>query len=399
MTATHDEHATIRELSVEDAFQFAATQLRHLITTHAGRTPTYTTNGHWVLDNDRWAPNWNGGFLAGMLWILSRRTGEAWWLQQAKAYTLALEPRKNDTGTHDIGFLLEPSFGRWYDYEHDEHARDVLTTGGRTMAGRMQYPGGYLRTWVDAGSTFIDVMMNVGIILRAAEYSNDPKLKEVALRHSETTRRYLVRGDGSTLHEGWFDTTTGEFLRAATHQGARSDSSWARGQAWAIYGFSTVFRHTGQLDMLTTAQRCADFYISQTTTVGVPPNDWTDANPEPPFESSASAIAAAGMLHLANALDTHGAATDAVRYRDYANLILHTLRSTRFLAVDTAGWEGIVKHAIYHRRNGLGVDESVMWGDHYFLEALDLSDRTSSTGSTGSVTANSVSSTATNDAN
>jgi unsaturated chondroitin disaccharide hydrolase len=217
--------------------------------------------------------------------------------------------------------------------------------------------------------------MNVGIILRAAEYSGDPTLTDIALRHSETTRRYLVRGDGSTLHEGWFDTTTGEFLRAATHQGSRSDSSWARGQAWAIYGFSSVFQHTGEVDMLATAQRCADVYISETAAVGVPPNDWTDANPVPPFESSASAIAAAGMLRLAHALDTHSTAAGGQRYRDYANVILRTLRSTQFLAADTPGWEGIVKHAIYHRANNLGVDESVMWGDHYLLEALDLSER------------------------
>ncbi len=375
MTTTHGDPVTGRELTVAETFEFAASQLRTLVTSHPGRTPTYTSHGRWVLDNDQWAPNWNGGFLAGMLWILARRTGDSWWAEQAKKYTLALEPRKNDTGTHDIGFLLEPSFGRWYDYEHDEHAREVLITGGRTMAGRMQEPGGYLRTWVDAGSTFIDVMMNVGIILRAAEYADDPSLTDIALRHSETTRRYLVRGDGSTLHEGWFDTTTGEFLHAATHQGSRSDSSWARGQAWAIYGFSSVFEHTGQTEMLATAQSCADFYISETAAVGVPPNDWTDADPVPPFESSASAIAAAGMLRLADALDSQSAGPSGERYRDYANVILRTLRTTQFLAADTPGWEGIIKHAIYHRAKNLGVDESVMWGDHYLLEALELSEQ------------------------
>jgi unsaturated chondroitin disaccharide hydrolase len=127
--------------------------------------------------------------------------------------------------------------------------------------------------------------------------------------------------------------------------------------------------------MLTTAQSCADFYIAETASVGVPPNDWTDADPVPPFESSASTIAAAGMLHLADALDAHSAAAGGQHYRDYANVILRTLRSTQFLAADTPGWEGIVKHAIYHRSNNLGVDESVMWGDHYLLEALDLSER------------------------
>lgn len=126
------------------------------------------------------------------------------------------------------------------------------------MAGRLQAAGGYLSTWVDPGSTFIDVMMNVGIIFRAAEYSDDPALAEVALRHCRTSRRHLVRGDGSTLHEAWFDVASGQFLRGATHQGYRADSSWARGQAWAIYGFTTAYQHTGDADLFDSACRAAD---------------------------------------------------------------------------------------------------------------------------------------------
>lgn len=364
-------HEAPRTLSIDEALDFAAAQVRTLVTTAPGRMPTYTKGGRWVLDDDPWAPNWSGGFLTGMMWIFARRTDDPWWRRTAEEYSRRLESRKSDTGTHDLGFVLEPSWGRWYDWTGDAHARDVLTEGGRTMAGRLQQAGGYLSTWVDPGSTFIDVMMNVGIIFRAAAYSGDAQLTEVALRHCRTSRRYLQRGDGSTLHEGWFDTATGEFLRAATHQGYRPDSTWARGQAWAIYGFTVAHGHTGEADLLDSARRAADYYIAHTPDGGVPPNDWLDPAPSERWEASAAAIAVSGMLRLAEAVGGEA----GQHYRDYALATLRTLRSTEFLAADTPGWQGILRHASYHHGEGLGVDESVMWGDHYLVEALDLASR------------------------
>jgi unsaturated chondroitin disaccharide hydrolase len=183
------------------------------------------------------------------------------------------------------------------------------------------------------------------------------------------------------VHEGWFDTQSGEFLRAATHQGWRSDSTWARGQAWAIYGFTTAYLHTGDLDMLDTARRAADYYIRHTPADGVPPNDWLDPEPECPREASAAAIAAAGMQTLARALAERADRDGGERYRAYALRILATLCSTEFIAVDTVGWEGILRHATYHHRNGIAVDESVMWGEYYFVEALQLATAAGSTGS------------------
>lgn len=361
-----------RTLDIGEAFHFAQRQVRALTERAPGQMPTYTQGGRWVLDEDSWAPSWSGGFLAGMMWIFARRTGDPWWREQAERYTVLLEPRQDDNATHDIGFVLEPSWGRWYDLEPTDRARKVLSRGGRTMAARLQTPGGYLSTWVDPGSTFIDIMMNVGIIFRAAEYTGDPKLHDSARTHCWTTRRFLVRGDGSTVHEGWFDTDTGEFLHPSTHQGWRSDSTWARGQAWAIYGFSEAYRYTREAEMLDAARRAADYYICHTPGDGIPPNDWQDPAPSRPWESSAAAIAAAGMLRLAAAL---GDDQVAGPYRRYGTTILASLRSTRFIAADTDGWEGILRHATYHHREGLGVDESVMWGDHYFVEALDLASQ------------------------
>src|ERR671931_2384406 len=135
-------------------------------------------------------------------------------------------------------------------------------------------------------------MMNVGIIFYAAQQRSDADLLRIATEHCLTTGRYLVRGDGSTAHEGVFDLDSGAFVRQSTHQGWRADSSWARGQAWALYGFGTAFQFTRDERFLDTAQRCADFFIDRTAPNGVPPNDWEEPTPAHAHESSAAAIAA-----------------------------------------------------------------------------------------------------------
>ena len=224
-----------------------------------------------------------------------------------------------------------------------------------------------MRSFVADESLFIDIMMNVGIIFYAALETHDENLWRVANQHCLTTRKYLVRGDGSTSHEGIFDTETGEFLRQSTHQGYRNDSSWARGLAWALYGFGTAYSFTHDARFLQTAEACANFYIEHTPAHGVPPNDWDEPNPQFPYESSAAAIAASGLWNLA---DLTGDVARSRLYRDNALEIIDTLTHPEFCAIETPGWEGILKHGMYHQRKGLGVDESVMWGEYFFLEAL-----------------------------
>jgi unsaturated chondroitin disaccharide hydrolase len=244
--------------------------------------------------------------------------------------------------------------------------QDVIIEAGRTMSLRFKEKGQYLRSFVADESLFIDIMMNVGIIFYAAQQTGDDKVWRIANQHCLTTRKVLVRGDGSTAHEGIFDLETGEFLRQSTHQGWRGDSSWARGLAWALYGFGTAYWFTKDARYLQTAEACANFYIEKTPG-GVPPNDWDEPNPAYTYESSAAAIAASGLLNLAKLT---GDPARGRLYDDYAMGIMARLTSPEFLAVDTSEWEGILKHGIYHTRRGLGVDESVMWGEHFFLEAV-----------------------------
>lgn len=350
----------------QNVFRFAEKQLRHLITAHPDFFPMYTVNGKWKHGGEAWT-NWCEGFLGGQMWLLYAHNQEAWWRQQAEHYSRLLEHRKNDRNVHDLGFLFFSTWKRWYDLTGDTKINQTVIDAGRTLALRFQEKGQYLRSFVSQESLFIDIMMNVGIIFYAAQQANDEKLWRIANQHCLTTRKYLVRGDGSTSHEGIFDLASGEFLRQTTHQGWRHDSSWARGLAWALYGFGTVYSFTKDARYLQTAEACANFYIERTPAHGVPPNDWDEPDPQTPYESSAAAIAASGMWNLAQLT---GDPARGRLYRNYSLRILDTLTTPEFLATETPGWEGILKHGIYHWRKNLGVNESVMWGEYFFLEAV-----------------------------
>jgi unsaturated chondroitin disaccharide hydrolase len=361
-----DPAAPLEERAAQ-ALEFAQAQVRALISNDPDYFPLYTEDGKWQHGREAWT-NWCEGFLGGMMWIFAARSGDQYWRERAEHYSLLIEERQHDTSVHDLGFVFWPTWKRWFNQTGDEALEARVIQAGRTMGLRFNEEGKYLRSFVAPDSCFIDIMMNVGIIFHAANRTDDQDLLRKAVSHCLTTRRYLVRGDGSTAHEGIFDVETGEFLREATHQGWRDDSSWARGQTWALYGFGTVYWLSGDERFLDTAERCADFYIERTPPHGVPPNDWEEPSPQRPYESSAAAIAASGLLQLAAVTQDPARAAS---YNDYARNILDMLLTPEFLAVDTPGWEGILKHGSYHERKDLGVDESVMWGEYFFVEALD----------------------------
>jgi len=356
------------------ALNFGQEQVKYLIDAHPDYFPMYTEGGKWAHSGEAWT-NWCEGFLGGMMWIFHTRTDDPWWRLQAEHYSHLIEERKTDRTVHDLGFLFWSTWKRWYDLTGDEAINEVVITAGQTMGLRYMEKGQYLRSFVAPESLFIDIMMNVGIVFYAAQQTGDTELLEKAHQHCLTTRKYIVRGDGSTAHEGIFDLETGEFLRQTTHQGWRGDSSWARGLTWALYGFGTAYEMTGDYRYLETARLCADFYLEYTSFEqdapggpGVPPNDYDDPRQPVLYESSAAAIAASGLLSLGKVVQDP---TDASRYRAAALTILDTLTGPEYLANKSPGWEGILKHGIYHQKRGLGVDESVMWGEYFFVEAVD----------------------------
>ncbi|HSB69710.1 MAG TPA: glycoside hydrolase family 88 protein [Candidatus Methylomirabilis sp.] len=352
---------------MEEALDFAAKQVRGLVERYPDFYPMYTQGGRWKHQGEAWT-HWCDGFLPGMLWLLHRRTGDAWFRLQAERYSRPLEPRQHDRTVHDLGFIFMSTYHHWHRLTREPAQREVMIQAGRTMGLRFKDAGKYLCSFVGPESLFIDIMMNVGIIFYAARETGDPALRRTAMEHCLTTRRVLVRGDGSTAHEGIFDQNTGEFLRQSTHQGYRGDSCWSRGLTWSLYGFGTAYRYSRDRRFLETAELNADFYVDHTPAHGVPPWDYdAPAASRGQPDSSAAAIAASGLLDLASFTASRARTR---LYRDVALQILETLTTEEYLARTTPGWEGILKRGVYHVHKGLGVDESVMWGEYFFVEAL-----------------------------
>lgn len=353
------------------ALDFAQCQVGALIENAPDHFPIYTTSGRWRHDGELWT-DWTGGFFAGMMWKFFERTDDERWLRRAKHYSQLLEHRQNDRQVHDLGFIFLNTYRPWYELTGDEHKHDVLVRAGRTLASRFMPKGRYLRSFVAPESLFIDIMMNVPLIFYAANETGDKQLERIAAAHCRTTRDKIVRGDGSTAHEGIFDLETGEFVREDTHQGWRPDSAWARGLAWSLYGYSQCYSLTGNEEFLEVAERNAGFWLANLPADNVPNWDFradlTQPLPwGPQKDSSAAAIAASGLLDLAN--QTRSMQT-ASQYRETAIAMLDALVEPEYLANETPGWEGILKHGVYHTKKNLGVDESVMWGEFFFVEAI-----------------------------
>jgi unsaturated chondroitin disaccharide hydrolase len=355
---------------LERAYDFAAKQVEATIERTPDYFPMYTVGGKWKHTGQLWT-DWCAGFHAGMMWLIARRTGDPNWRARAEHYSRLIEHKQHDRDVHDLGFIFLNTFLPWYELSGDEHLHQVLITAGRTLALRFNAKGKYLRSFVAPESLFIDIMMNVPIIFYAARETGDSDLYDLARAHCRTTEKTIVRADGGTAHEGIFDLATGAFLRESTHQGLRPDSDWCRGLAWSLYGFGTVYTYTHDPADLAVARRNADHFIARLPDSFVPPWDF-DVPPGPDRldDSSAGAIAASGLWNLAGLVaDSDRAASR--RYRHAALSILDALLTDDYLAWDTRGWEGVLKHAVYHFSKKLGVDESVMWGEFFFLEAVD----------------------------
>jgi unsaturated chondroitin disaccharide hydrolase len=367
----HFELESDRDL-LTGAMRFSQQQVRNLAAKHPELYPMYTVQGKWKHEGPKWT-HWCDGFLPGMMWVFRRFDADHGgdpkeWFELAQRYTKPLEPRQFDRDVHDLGFIFLSTYYRWHRLTEDPALNEVLIQAGRTLALRFQEKGQYLRSFVAESSVFIDIMMNVGIIFYAARETGDKRLREIALRHCLTTRRVLVRGDGSTAHEGIFDPDTGEFVRQSTQQGYRSDSCWSRGLAWALYGFATSYEYSRDPNFLRTAEKCADYYITHTPDDGVPPWDYNaPAESRKQLDTSAAAIAAAGMLRLCRLI------SDPVKGHFYWTTAVRILRTLceKHLGKDVKGWEGVLRGGVYHIHKDLGVNESVMWGDYFFTEALE----------------------------
>jgi unsaturated chondroitin disaccharide hydrolase len=213
----------------------------------------------------------------------------------------------------------------------------------------------------------IDCNLNLPLLYWASDYSGERSFRVVADRHIEAAARHIVRADGSTFHTFFFEAESGRPVQGKTHQGFSDDSCWARGQAWGIAGFPLVARHNGDTRLLDLSKVVANYYLNRLPEDGICYWDLIFTEGDQERDSSAAAVAACGLLELARALPL----LDPLRgdYERAAAGMVATL-SEHYFNDEGAPGAGLLKHAVYHKPHGVGVNESVIWGDYFYLEAL-----------------------------
>lgn len=352
-------------LPVQKAQQYALSQLRKsLDEIPLGQFPIRTEGlGRWELTSPG---AWTAGFYPGCLWLAYQLSNDRFWIDAAKKYTEALEDQQYDTGSHDIGFMMLNSYGNGFKSTNNAQYKDIILQSAQSLATRYNPKVGCIQSWNGEYQVIIDNMMNLEILFWAAKHGGDPALYNIAVNHAGKTIENHLREDGSSFHVVVYDTATGQVKEKRTHQGYAAGSTWARGQAWGIYGFTMCFRETRDSTYLTTAIEMADYFISHLPPDHIPFWDFNlpADHPRQYRDASAAAIALSGLLELRNYVN------DRTGYDAVVNDIFNELAS-HYLSTGTES-SGIILHAAYNvnKDNPYDWDASTIWGDYYFLEAL-----------------------------
>jgi hypothetical protein len=358
----------------EMTLAFAETQLLDSVAevNDPTRYPRYTstTTGLW---KTRSSSDWTAGFFPGQLWLVYEHGGNVALRTAAEQWTANLAAQATNTTTHDLGFMILNSFGHAYRITGDDAHRQTVLTAAGSLDSRFDPDVGATRSWDGGGWQFpviVDNMMNLELLLWGARNCDAPCTNSWfahAESHADVTIASHMRPDGSTYHVVDFDPETGAVLSKSTHQGYGAETTWARGQAWGLYGFTMTYRETGASRFLDAARDMADFYLANLPTGRVPYWDFDAPGiPNEPRDSSAAAIAASGLLELSTL------EIDPVRRDTYlaeAEAILDSLTSAAYLS-DGAASSGLLLHGTGNKPANKEVDVSLIYGDYYMVEAL-----------------------------
>lgn len=370
----YQKQSTINRAYVDQAIHHVLQKIDQNLETFTDRFPDSSSeNGIYPsIENNEWTTS----FWTGMLWLAYEVTEDQKYRRVAEKQLISFKERlKNRIAVnhHDLGFLYTLSCVSAYKLTGNEEAKNVAIEAADLLMTRFHEKAGIIQAWGDLtdpsqrGRMIIDCNMNLPLLYWATEETGDQKYKSVAESHIQQAARYLVREDASTHHTYYMDPESGKPLYGDTHQGYADDSCWARGQAWGIYGFPLSYAYTKDWNLITLTKKLTNYYLNRL------PKDYicywdlifTDGNEE--RDSSSSAIALCGLLELVK----HLPLTDEERPL-YESAINNTTESlVEHYTTDVHSNEnGLLRHAVYYKGGNRGVDESCIWGDYYYFEAL-----------------------------
>lgn len=374
----------------DENVSFAAQQTERMLTAVGDpaddRYPrTIDNDGHLITTNKY---DWTSGFFPGNLWLLYDLTNDKKWKEEATKWTTSLEKLKTFTGHHDLGFMMYCSYGNAVRLDSHQEYKDILLKSAESLSSRYNDTVKAIKSWNyrkawDGSEWFypviIDNMMNLELLFYASKISGDRKYYDIAVNHANTTLANQFRPDGSSYHVVNYEPSTGKVLNRQTCQGYSDNSTWSRGQAWAVYGYTMMYRETKDKKYLEAAKKFADYFISHLPEDGVPAWDFNAgqkgyeaqgksyAKEYQPVDklkdASATAIVASALFELAQY-------TDKAHYQKLACKLLKSLDTDTYRAKLGENGNFILMHCTGSLPHKSEIDKPLVYADYYYLEAL-----------------------------
>lgn len=373
---------TSGQFDVDKALAYCDTQVRRTLDelSRGNEGTDYTmmprnipdSTSHWYCSKAT-KEEWCAGFWPGILWYDYEYTKDPVIKAEAERFTDALESISHITPAydHDLGFLIFCSYGNGYRLTHNEAYREVILRSADALAELFNPKAGTILSWprnvemLGGHNTIMDNMINLEMLFWASKNGGDKKLYDIAVSHADTTMKYHFRPDYTSYHVAVYDTLTGHFIKGMTHQGYSDSSMWARGQAWAIYGYTVVYRETQDPKYLDFVQQVADVYLKRLPDDYIPYWDFDDpAIPYAPRDASAACVVASALLELSGYVSPEKGST----YREAALRMLENLSSDKYQCGKQK--PAFLLHSTGHYPNGSEIDASIIYADYYYIEAL-----------------------------
>ena len=358
---------------IKNSFAFADSQYRYMMTlTPADKMPqSYNAKNKKLIVYERtW---WCTGFYPGALWYIYEQTGNEAIKKEALRTLKVIAPNQTYTGNHDLGFMIYCSFGNAYRITKDTNYRRIIHRSAQSLATRYRPAAKVIQSWNNNGyfkcPVIIDNMMNLELLYWVSNDGGDKQYKDIAITHANTTLSNHFRADASSYHVVDYDPGNGSVVRKATAQGAADCSSWSRGQAWGLYGYTMMYRFTRDKQYLEQARKIASYLLNHPNLPADKIPFWDFDAPHIPNamrDASAGAIIASALLELAQY--TNG--EEKAFYITNARHMIVSLSGKKYKA--KAGENGgfLLKHSTGALPSNAEVDVPLIYADYYYLEAL-----------------------------
>ena len=315
--------------------------------------------------------DWTCGFFPGSLWYLYELTKNEQFKSEADYYTDLLKSVQYRKDTHDLGFMLYCSFGNGYRITGNESYKSVLITGANSLMTRFHPEVGLIKSWDNKKQwqypVIIDNMLNLEFLCEVSKLTNNDSYKSVSVKHADKTLLNHFRVDNSCFHVVNYDSINGKIISKETHQGFSNSSSWARGQGWALYGYTMMYRETKDPKYLAQAQKVAGFILHHPNLPKdkIPYWDFNAPNiPNEPRDASAGALYASALIELSAYVK------DGTEYLNAAEQMLKSLSSAEYMAAKGENGLFILKHSTGNWPKKSEIDVPLNYADYYYIEAL-----------------------------